>query len=831
MTPDRWFEIDALFEEVLGQPPAERLDVLRAACGEDAELYDEVAALLSSVPDAERALGESATAFAAPLLADASADASDFAPGAVLGAYRVVREIGRGGMGRVYLAERDDGVFEKQVALKLVKRGMDTDEVLARFQRERQILAGLDHPGIARLLDGGSAPDGRPFLVMEWVDGIPLSAWADENALDTRARLHLFPQVASAVAYAHRRLVIHRDLKPSNVLVATGGDGAPQVKLLDFGIARLLAEDDGTSTQTTHRRLTPAYAAPEQVRGEAVTTATDVYALGVMLYELLAGARPRDVRGQSASEIEGVLDQPAPLASTRVDAAAAARRGMTPDHLRRHLRGDLDTILSKALQTDPERRYPSVEAFVEDVQRHLRDVPVLARPDSLGYRARRFVRRHRVGVAAALAVAVSLVGGLGAAVWQAGVAERERDQARTEAATAERVTDFLVGLFEDADPMRSGGNSLLALDVVRRGGQRVGRELAGEPVVQADVLEALGRVHRSLGDMEASRRYLDESLAIRRRVHGDAHPETVATLFYLLGTQHGFGVGMGAMQAADPSDSLLAAWRSAIDRLPGGAGPDEAEQMLEVAEYLAVRPRVDSVAMRWRARRMIDLPREALAVYRRQPGPPRPGEARALIKLSSLLSSGYAVLGRPVPPESTQSALLDEGVALATAIGEPALPEQADGAKRRCSAFAVRDEQAARDALPDCVRSRELWLRLGGPEHPQAALVEADLAKMYMDAGLAARGISHAEAAWRIRSAVTSPDDVLALSFRRHLGDVLLHAGRFEDAERHLLASHDRLRELRGDDHFATRRARGNVAALYEAWGRPAEAARWHAEP
>src|SRR5690606_19179777 len=303
--------------------------------------------------EAERALGESVQPIAAGIYRGNGPEVG-LPAGTLVGPYRVVGEAGRGGMGVVYRARRADGAFEKTVALKLVKRGMDTDEVLARFRRERQVLAGLDHPGIARLLDGGAAEDGRPYLAMEYVEGEPITAYADRRRLGVEARLALLERACEAVQHAHRRLVVHRDLKPSNVLVTEDEGGAPRVKLLDFGVAKLLAPDAAEAmTRTGGGALTPAYAAPEQRRGEAVTTAADVYALGVVLYELLTGARP---------------DETARPPSAAVTPEAAAARGATAERLRRRLRGDLDTIVLKALREEPEARYPSVESLLEDLR-------------------------------------------------------------------------------------------------------------------------------------------------------------------------------------------------------------------------------------------------------------------------------------------------------------------------------------------------------------------------------------------------------------------------------------------------------------------------------
>ncbi|HLT45996.1 MAG TPA: serine/threonine-protein kinase, partial [Rubricoccaceae bacterium] len=411
-----------------------------------------------------------------------------------------------------------------------VKRGMDTDEVLARFRRERQVLAGLDHPGIARLLDGGAAEDGRPFLAMEYVVGEPITDYCDRNRLDVAARLALFEQACAAVQHAHRRLVVHRDLKPSNVLVTAGGGGALQVKLLDFGIAKLLqAREDEALTRTEARRLTPAYAAPEQVRGEAVTTAADVYALGVILHELLTGTRPPD---------------PPRLPGGLVTAEAAVARRTTAERLRRRLRGDLDTIVLAALREEPEARYPSVESLLDDLRRHREGLPVQARPASAGYRLRKFARRHRAGVTAAALVLLALLLGLGATAWQA------RETAR-EAARAERARDFALSLLEIADPDVARGEDVTAHALLDAAAERAARELADEPEVEEAVLDALAEINYRQGRAEEAERLFARVLALREARLGPADTLLAESLNNLavLRAQHGHAEEAEALHA------------------------------------------------------------------------------------------------------------------------------------------------------------------------------------------------------------------------------------------------------------------------------------------
>jgi len=417
-----WDRVEGLFLSAADLPPREQEQFLEHACSGDTELRQEVESLLRS--DLKSGAGISAAVEReAALLID-----SPF-PGERLGAYRVLREIGRGGMGAVYLAARDDDQYRKHVAIKVVKRGMDTDAVLTRFRYERQILADLDHPYIAHVLDGGTTKDGRPFFVMEYVQGQTVTEYSRQAALDINARCRLFLRICEAVSYAHRNLVIHRDLKPGNILVAA--DGTP--KLLDFGVAKLLGGTvDGRSTTVlTERRFTPHYASPEQVLGYPMTTATDIYSLGAVLYELLAGRRPHQMGGFAATEVERAV------CNTAI---------VRPSAWARNVDADLDNIVLLAMRKEPDRRYASVDHFAEDIRRYLDGRPVAARQESFAYRARKLLRRHRWGFAAGAAVFASLVTATITSETQYRRAEMARQSEAAQRKRAEQRVSDLVDL-------------------------------------------------------------------------------------------------------------------------------------------------------------------------------------------------------------------------------------------------------------------------------------------------------------------------------------------------------------------------------------------------
>jgi serine/threonine protein kinase len=421
VTAERWREIEAVFERALGLPAEKRPAFFEQTCNGDEELRREVESLLDSHASAGNFIDKRSLFFSGDILDEIGVA---MAAGKLIGQYRILREIGRGGMGAVYLAERADRQYEKRVAIKLIKRGMDSESVLRHFRNERQILANFDHPNIARLFDGGTTTDGLPYFVMEYVEGVPIDKYCEARRLSVTERLKLFREVCAAVSYAHRHTVIHRDIKPSNVLVTV--DGVP--KLLDFGIAKILQTGDEAPLVTAAgaRPMTPEYASPEQVRGEPVTTASDVYSLGVVLYELLTGSSPYRLTSHAVRDVERAITEQEP---TRPSAVNPNQNRQSQIANRKFLKGDLDNMLLMALRKEPERRYQSAEQLSEDIQRHLEERPVRARKDTVTYRALKFVRRNKSAAAAAALILASLIAGLIATTWQAHRAKVEKARA------------------------------------------------------------------------------------------------------------------------------------------------------------------------------------------------------------------------------------------------------------------------------------------------------------------------------------------------------------------------------------------------------------------
>jgi serine/threonine protein kinase/Tfp pilus assembly protein PilF len=463
-----------------------------------------------------------------------------------IGPYRVLRTLGTGGMGEVYLAERADAQFEQQVAIKVVHGGALAVSMHSRLKLERQILAQLDHPNIAHLLDGGALPDGSAYIVMEYVDGVAIDEFCDSNRLDINARLKLFQTVCAAVHYAHQNLIVHRDLKPSNILVTAGG--VP--KLLDFGIAKLLDDRQAARhtlavTQADIRIMTPDHASPEQVRGQSITTSSDVYVLGVLLYKLLCGTSPFFISSMRLSEIERAICEKDPLAPSQMvsgeelpeSSSVAAARGSTAKRLKRGLIGDLDNIVLMAMRKEPERRYGSAEQLAGDIQRYLDGKPVIARRDTVSYRTSKFVKRHWLPVSAAAAATFMIIAfSITTYVQSVRIAaerdrvEQQREVAEHERARAEEVSSFLVNLFKLSDPGENRGNQVTAREILDSGAKRLQEGLQNQPATKAALLSTVGSVYDSLGQFRDALPLLDESLRLEGQSQDSSRVDTLLEL-------------------------------------------------------------------------------------------------------------------------------------------------------------------------------------------------------------------------------------------------------------------------------------------------------------
>jgi serine/threonine protein kinase/Tfp pilus assembly protein PilF len=877
MSEERWARVEALFEGALDRPGGERAVWLAEECGGDEALCQEVKSLLeasaSGLTDRISAVGRVAE--------ELMAATGSTAVGERLGAYRLEAEIGRGGMGVVYRGARDDGAFEQTVAVKVLPGAMFSPERRARFANERRILAGLEHLNIARLLDGGTTPEGVPYVIMEYVDGVPLDAHVRERGLALEERIWLFLQVCHAVGYAHRQLVVHRDLKPSNILVTE--DGVP--KLLDFGIAKLTGVEGEGGTATHTRLMTPRYASPEQLLGQPLGTPTDVYSLGLVLYELLAGGHPRAStrgRGGGDGDGEGSADEPSePTALIRavLEGEPAAPSAASGD---RRLRGDLDTIVLKALRREPDERYDSVRAFADDLERYLTGRPIAARPPSFAYRARKFVARNR-GAVAVVATALGLLllqGGL----FTSRLAE-ERDAAEREAEQAALTLEFLTDLFGGADPFVSASPDMSAMDLLAQGTARLedDPELADQPEVRAEILTAVGNVYENLGALDSARVLFQRSLAVREAAFGPSSLEAARGLSELGGL-------LTRMDEFDDARPLL---RRALEIRRAGLAPNHPDVAVDLEQLASLEERVGDYELAdslFRAALTVfEAPveprdaleatirsnyglllltldrteeaetafREALAMRRELYGDRHPEVAVVTGHLAAL----YERIGRYATADSTYRALLD--------WGPEVLGEESDWITTWLNNHAVvlkvlGRTQEALEVQEEVLRRRRAE---GNGESSDVAQALNNLANLYTDAGRLSEaettlrealeinrsnfGADHpwvatnlnnlASLAWRrgeFQSAAELQQQVLEMDLRQlgedheyvagdltALGTYLLYGGDLTAAEAPLREGMEKMLEVRGEDHLETANSMTAYADWLIAAGRGSEAA------
>jgi eukaryotic-like serine/threonine-protein kinase len=683
-----------------------------------------------------------------------------------IGPYRVLRTLGVGGMGEVFLAERADAEFEQQVAIKVVYGG--APGVQSRLKIERQILAQLDHPNIAHLLDGGSLPDGTAYLVMEYVDGIPIDAYCDSNRLDVVARLKLFQIVCAAVHYAHKNLIVHRDLKPSNILVTAAG--AP--KLLDFGIAKLLDERQAAHhplavTHADMRIMTPDHASPEQVRGQVITTSSDVYVLGVLLFKLLTGTSPIVIPSMRLTDIERAICEndpclPSHAVSTDDSAEASAvadARSTSAHRLQRILRGDLDNIVFMAMRKKPERRYASAQQMASDIERYLEGKPVIARRDTMSYRTAKFVRRHwlpvTTGVSAAFLIlafaTTSYVQSLRIAAERDRVAE-QRERAERERARAEEVSSFLVNLFKLSDPEENRGNQITARELLDSAAKRLQAGLQGQPATKAALLSTVGAVYDSLGQYKDALPLLSESLQLQPDSHGKSRIDTLLEL------------GRARMGAGD---------------LPAAEAP--LQEALRLAQSNFGATSVEAGHALW-----------ALGMLRHQQG--QFGEAK------DLYIHSLGILETSVAPQTDVSAVLDD------------------------LAKVYAREQQWTLAKQTYERALEVDRRVLGDDHPRVAMRLNSLAVVAQNMGDLRRAEDLYREAIRRHEKTYGDRHPETILSKVNYGLLLQREGRLAEAEPLLRDAVSMTSSLYGPDHYKVGYARVNLAMLLHDQGNLTEA-------
>ena len=840
----RWERLQELFARAVDLPAPERIELVRRETQDDPGLREELLDLLAC--DTGKSTGPLTNALGAALDAT-TRDRRHALLGRVVGNYKLVAVLGHGGTGTVYLGERSDRQYSAQVAVKIVDSATVHGDLGMRFRAERQILASLNHPNIARLLDAGETDAGQPYLVMEYVHGEPVDRFCDHMQLDVPARLELFLQICTAVQYAHQNLIVHRDLKPANILVTA--EGAP--KLLDFGIAKLLDVGDAAAllalTRMNDRLLTPEYASPEQILGRAVTTASDVYALGVVLYELLAGVRPYIVPS-SASQLElersiCVTDPQRPSAVIRralergpvagesnIHAVAQAR-GVAAERLRKRLEGDIDAIVMRAMRKEPEHRYPSIEQLAADIRRYLTNEPVLARQGNWLYYSQRFMRRHAFGVAAGGTFVAVIIAFAIAMTIQTQRVAAERDRATQEGERAEKVSDFMLSVFTAADPFENKGKQMTASELLEQAARSIQGDLNEQPQVRAQLLEAIGRAYRRQGQPGRAVGYLEDSLRIRQQLPIENAAQTgsvLAELAIALRLDGKFEESDRAFQRAlEISERSTGAMTKVHARLLVDLGRMELTRSnlakgegymtrgLELTRELegSRSPRVAEIltdlsnARAWRddlvgAERAAQ---EAVSIYREAVPDLHPDRVKADFQLGEVLflqgrmNDAAAVFERTL---AAQRLLFgNSNFTVAETLDSLAKARLAQN-------NSAEAEQLAREAVDMNVRSR-------GEDHYSTGYLRTSLGQVLIRQKHFAEAEAELRMALDVFEKTLPPDHMYVASSEYVLGEALLKTDRYADAEAVLTASMNRLKRTNAPAWRIARSASALGEAVY----------------
>jgi serine/threonine protein kinase len=728
-----------------------------------------------------------------------------------IGPYRLVKLLGEGGMGQVWLAEQRVPVRRK-VALKLIKGGRYDESVIQRFESERQSLAIMDHPAIAKVFDAGTTPDGQPFFVMEFVQGPAITTYCDQKRLNTRQRLELFIRVCDGVQHAHQKAIIHRDLKPGNIMV-TEIDGKAAPHIIDFGIAKATEKQPDAETLVTQVGMlvgTPGYMAPEQTDATAqdIDTRADVYALGVILYELLTGSLPFDLKQWQKQPLHEVLRQireddpprPSTKLSTETQRAteSAGVRQAEPRQLVSLLKGDLDWITMKALEKDRARRYDSPTALAADITRYLTDEPVLASPPSLSYRASKFVKRHRTGVIAASLIFLMLIGLSVSMTVQAFRIARERDRANQEAAEAKNVSDFLVGLFNVSNPSEARGNSITAREILDKGANQIETNLTNQPKVQARLLMTIGTVYETLGLYPQAQKLLEKSLALRRQVLGSEHPDTLVTMKELARILRVEG------RSAE-SEKLLRQTLESERRVLGPENPITMQCMIELGNTLREQGQLaESEKLRV----------ETLALERRVLGPEHPETLKSMNNLADTIGEE----GRLSEAEQ----LLRETLDLRRKVLGPDHPETLRTAYNLAAYLGFDNHLEEAEKLQR--ETLDLRRRVLGDDHPDTLMSADSLANIlqaethYLEAEKLRSNVL------QVQRRVLGPEHPSTLFTMSEMANTLSVEGRYKDADTMLRETIEIQSRTLGPDHPDTAGTRYNLACNAALWGHRREA-------
>lgn len=851
MKPEQYKQVKHLFNAALELSPDARPAFVDEACGDDRSLKVAVEKLLAAHDRADSFIETPAFDLASGLLARHQ---SPMVEGQLIGPYRIVGEIGQGGMGTVYLSERADDQYSKQVAIKLVRRGLDITEILRRFLAERQILANLDHPNIARLLDGGTTEDGLPYIVMEYVEGLPLIDYCDRHELSTIERLKLFRTVCSAVHYAHQNLVIHRDIKPGNILVNKEG----VAKLLDFGIAKVFQPDSldqgADATRTELRVMTPEYASPEQVKGERATTASDVYSLGVLLYQLLTGLRPYQIKSTDPFEISRAICEAQPERPSAAASRSVQVRSSDQKPLSRQLRGDLDNIIMMAMRKEAARRYSSVEQFSDDIQRYLEGLPVIARKDTFGYRAAKFIRRNKAVTAAGLLIPMTLVAGIVTTAWQAKrasdqarIATEQRDRAQLESVKAERINSFLQQMLAYANPSwyapgKDKRRDLTVLEALDEASRHIDTEMEDQPEIKAEIHTTIGDTYRAIGRTDLAEPHFEAALDLRRGLFGEHHREVAESLYYLGGVKVLKGDTITGERLYREALAIQRTMPNEGNNLPymlldfGGLLTSKGDfaEAVEVfgearqiflekhgADHVTIGISHEYLGTAYLAWGDLETARaeleEALRLFEKIPGG---------MSATPKLRLGSIHLVRKEYKEAEP--LLRE--ALALYVRQHGEKHQGAISARYSLARLYLETGDYKTAKREAEKAMEFYRQMNPGDNPQRSSGLAVLANIEQRMGRHARAESYLREALRLRSQPDTQSGYEVSDLKGYLGECLTAQSRFREAEPLLIESYDSLKTRQIPQSYRLKQAERRLTVLYERWGKPELAASYRAQ-
>ncbi len=851
-----WEKIKLLFREVFELPPEEREAILNVKCKDNPDLKKEVEDLIESSKKAE-GFWESS-----PLqLDDITEDDNSINEfiGIIIGKYKVEKRIGEGGMAMVYSALRIDNQFTRRVAIKFIKRGMDTEEILRRFKIEQQTLAGLDHPFIAKIIDGGTTDDSLPYFVMEYIDGIPITEYCDQNKLSIEQRLELFTKVCSAVSYAHQNLIVHRDLKPSNILITSNGNP----KLLDFGIAKLLREEQDKNTFAVtmegSRLMTVEYASPEQVVGGKITTASDIYSLGVLLYELLTGHLPYSFKNKFPIEVEKIITSANPEKPSTVITKSkkiltedgeineisaeeiSILRNSNVDKLKRRLSGDIDNIVLMALRKDPARRYISIQHFSEDITRYIEGRPVTAIPDSLFYRSNKFIRRHKLGVSITLLVILLIISSAILIVYQANIAAKEKDKAKIEAARTTQMNNFLNKTLFSSDPLLAGKDLKLS-DVLKEATKKINTELKGQPEIEAEVRSNIGQTYETLGLYKDAIYQLGRSLQLRDSLFGENNKETAISFNYLALANYDAGNLDTAKYLFEKSIKLLQELNDKpkleeaisnygllqMDLYDFKGAKKSFEESLEIAlnvfgkesrEYAVT---LNNLAFAYDDLNSLDSAKmyyiQALSIDTKLFGDTSVDvannlnnlafiyqEKRNYNKAESLFTSAYYIRKKILGDDHPDVGLAKLNLANAF--------------------FYLKNYNNAEQLVNEALKT---WGRKLNKDHYYFGKGYAWLGKIQNAEGKYTSAYSNLTKSLQIRKKIYNDKNYLVVSTKTEMGVSLIGQRKFADAERILLANYHNIKDEKDFDEKTKNKLTNTLADLYLKWGKTNEAKKYN---